>query len=429
MVEVCDVSIRQLGRERSQIVRFNRLLANAKVTVAEIIAEWSAGTTKAAAGRHVLAIEDTTELHFTTAPERRRGLGPNGRGNSFGFQVHPVLAIDADTSACLGLAGGSIWNRQGVAAVAHTKRPLSARESVRWIDAALQAKANLPTAQGITVVVDREADFYALLATLPAENLDFIVRVYNDRALATSKTLYATMAEWPEADRRTMELREGPNRSRRFVHFALRFGTVTICRPQGKHDPRLPTTISLQAIDVTEVGPLAGKTALHWRLLTTHALPNPHAAWQVVGWYGQRWHVEQLFRTMKQQGLHVEDSQLDDVDGLMKLAATATRAACMIIQLVQARDGRTAQGADVIFSAEELAVMPALVSKLEGKTAKQKNPHPPRSAAWAAWIVGRLGGWDGYSCSRPPGPITMRHGLVRLQAIALGFALQHVCMP
>ena len=42
-------------------------------------------------------------------------------------------------------------------------------------------------------------------------------------------------------------------------------------------------------------------------------------AWRVVGWYRQRWHVEQFFRTLKQQGLQLEDSQLENAGRLIKL--------------------------------------------------------------------------------------------------------------
>ena len=60
---------------RAREVRFNRFLGNAKVTTARVIESWSEGTLAAAEGRHVLAIQDTSEINFATTAERRRGLG------------------------------------------------------------------------------------------------------------------------------------------------------------------------------------------------------------------------------------------------------------------------------------------------------------------------------------------------------------------
>jgi hypothetical protein len=110
----------------------------------------------------------------------------------------------------------------------------------------------------------------------------------------------------------------------------------------------------------------------------------------------------------------------------MKLTAIAARAACMIMQMVHARDGRSQQDAALAFTPAEIQTVRALVPKLEGATALQKNPHHPGSLAWATWVVAKLGGWDGYPKSKPPGPITLRHGLQRFQSIAEGWALRDV---
>lgn len=71
----------------------------------------------------------------------------------------------------------------------------------------------------------------------------------------------------------------------------------------------------------------------------------------------------------------------------------------------------------------------ALNREIEAKSKRLKNPHPSDSLAWAAWIIGRLGGWDGYPSSKPPGPITMKHGLEYFHAVAVGWSLKNVCMP
>ena len=76
------------------------------------------------------------------------------------------------------------------------------------------------------------------------------------------------------------------------------------------------------------------------------------------------------------------------------------------------------------FDERQIKVIEMLSPSLEGKTQIQKNPHPLRTLAFAAWVVARLGGWKGYSKSeRPPGPITMWLGLQKLQTYVNAQAL------
>ena len=100
MVAGMDVCLRRLARGvRAREVCFNRFLGNAKVTVEHIIEGWSEGTGAAAEGRHVLAIQDTSEINFTTTAERRRGLGETAKGNVHGLLLHPMLAVDAENGS------------------------------------------------------------------------------------------------------------------------------------------------------------------------------------------------------------------------------------------------------------------------------------------------------------------------------------------
>ena len=88
MVVRPSVCLRRLARgRRSQQVGFGRFLANPKVTVERLIEGWSDRTSAAVAGRHVLAIHDTSEINFRTTPKRRRGLGEIGKGNGRGLSV------------------------------------------------------------------------------------------------------------------------------------------------------------------------------------------------------------------------------------------------------------------------------------------------------------------------------------------------------
>ena len=133
-----DVCLRRLAKgNRAREVRFNRFLGNVKVTAARVIESWSEGTAGAAEGRHVLAIQDTSEINFATTAKRRRGLGEIGKGNGRGVLLHPMLAVDAETGSCLGLLSGQVWTRKGrrtsrmICATCRT-RNRSAGSPLRW---------------------------------------------------------------------------------------------------------------------------------------------------------------------------------------------------------------------------------------------------------------------------------------------------------
>ena len=230
-------------------------------------------------------------------------------------------------------------------------------------------------------------------ATVPAPNFHILTRVMQDRRRAKGAGLSATGANFQEADTRTIvRPRRGPHAPGRTARLTRRFGTVVLNRPRGSARDLLPS-VRRTLVEVAEHDPPAGGEPLHWRRLTTHDVTSVDAAWQIVAWYKLRWIIEQLFRILKKQGLQLEDSQIASTERLLKRATIATKAAALILQLVQARDRRRAEPASLAFTQEEMAALEAVNAQVEGKTAKQKNPHTRRGRAWAAWIIARLGGW------------------------------------
>ena len=410
MVARKTVCLKRLGGDRAGELRMGRFFDNEKVTTARIIADWSRQTRTACTGRHVLAIDDTTEVKFPTTAERRRGLGPVKKGKAYGLLVHSMIGVDAASGACLGLVGGEIWTRPGVNPIPHSKRPLEERETMRWLNAAAQAKEVLSAAAMVTVVDDRESDIYAKWATVPDANTHMLTRCMNDRRLASGGMLFAAMAEFPASGRRKIELAaHAPGQRKRTAEVQLRYGEATIRRPDSEMDHDLPAAVCLRCIDVREIDPPAGVEPLHWRLLTTHTIATASAAWAIVGWYQLRWVIEQMHRVLKSQGLRLEDSQIATAERLERLAATAVKAACIDIQLTQERDGNHKLPGSTVFTEAEMETIEALVPGLEGKTDRQKNPHPAKSLARASWVIARLGGWNCYY--RPPGPIIFRRGM------------------
>jgi hypothetical protein len=429
MVAGKTVCLRQLSRgDRALEVRFNRFLSHDKVTAERIIESWGESTVAAVEGRHVLAIQDTSEIHFNTSPQRRRGLGEIGKGNNYGVLLHPLLAVDADDGTCLGLLSGQVWTREGRRTTSHDERELSDKESQRWISSAVAARPLLTKAATVTVLGDRESDIFALYASSAEQHFHVIARSMHDRKLADRNGLYEASDAMAAVDLRAIQLPARAARPARLAHLELRFGAIELARPQSKFLHHLPKSLPLALVDVREINAGAGVEPLHWRLITSHEVASFEDAWRIVQWYKQRWIIEQFFRVLKTQGLKLEDSQIGTADRLLKLVAIAAKAAVITIQLLQARDGGQ-QPILVAFNDSEINALAALNQQLEAKSKRLKNPHPPDSLAWAAWIIGRLGGWDGYPSSRPPGPITFKNGLEYFQAVAAGWSLRDMCMP
>ena len=425
MVGCTNVCVRRLAQGRWSVqMRFWRFLANRRVTVEKLIDGWSDQTRVAAAGRHVLAIQDTSEIRFATTPENRRGLGKVKKGNTHGVLMHAMIAVDADGDGLLGLVGGRVWTRTGEAKTPHAKRPVAEKESARWIVTAEAAKATLAAAAIITVVDDREGDFYAHWSQTPDERTHLLTRLRDDHAVIKGGTVRKAIARRPVVAQAVIELRERPDRRPRQAHVSLRFGELLLKRPKNTIDSDLPVSVRVNVVEVVELHPPKGAEPIHWILLTTHDVEAVTDAWRLVGWYKRRWIAEQLFRTMKLRGLRIEDAQLETADRLCKLVAIAAHAAAIVMQLVQARDGRDAQPAGLAFSQDEIKLIARLNQRMQGKVDRQKNPHPDGSLAWAAWVIAKLGGWHEYQ-AKPPGPITFANGLTYFRAFAAGSAFEN----
>lgn len=438
MVERASCTLRHIGRGRAEELGFGRFLGNDKVTASQIQAAARRQTGEQAAGLHVLAIQDTTEVNFQRHAGKVLGLGAVGNGKDRGFFLHPVIAVAAESGALLGLAGAQLWTRPAPAKVKtkdgsksqdYRKLAIEDKESYRWLVGAEQAKQALGQAAHVTVMADRESDIFEEWDRVPDDRCDLLTRVSRDRSLVGGGCLFTVADDWEEADRVNVELRAQPAqkgrpaRKARTARLALRYGRVTIKRPQQCSDPQASASLALYLVDVREVDATVDKP-IHWRLLTTHVVESLEMANRIVHWYRQRWHIEQVFRTFKSQGLDIEASQVCGAQALMNLASMAIVAAVRIMQLVLARDGTVDRPATDVMAGELLAFAIALVQQREGKTQAQKNPHPQGSLAWLAWVIARLGGWNGYKSERPPGPITMRNGWEQFEAMASGWKLK-----
>jgi len=98
-VEQQSPIVHRLGRYRASTVAFGRFLANRSVMPEEIFAAAGLALGAWAAGRHVLAIQDTTHLSFTR--RAGNGLGPSGNGKVPGLFLFSTVNPIEDRSVFL----------------------------------------------------------------------------------------------------------------------------------------------------------------------------------------------------------------------------------------------------------------------------------------------------------------------------------------
>jgi len=419
MVEQGSVVVRKLGGDRGGELAAHRVLSSARVTPTMTLRCLSRGTAAACVGRRIVAAQDTTEVNF---PGRQsRGLGPAGNRSARlaspapGFLIHAMVAVDAESEAMLGLVDAEIWTREATAVDPRRDRMMADKESQRWLSGADVAAERLSDAAECIVVGDRESDIYALFSRRPAA-VQLLVRAGQNRALDDGTRLFGVAASWPVLGTQAVDVPpRGPGDRGRQAVVTLRAGTVILRHPRNGRCEGDAPSLAVTLVEASEDHPPAGQAGLHWRLLTSLAVHTADDAREVVRLYRLRWRIEQTFRMLKTDGLRLEETQTADPHRLFNLAALATAAAVRIIQLVDARDGSTRPASDVATDLQITAAA-ALGPTLEGKTARQCNPHPAGSLAWMSWIVARLGGWNCYY--KPPGPKTMRDGWQRFAAIA-----------
>ena len=160
-------------------------------------------------------------------------MGPGGNGSDPGFFLHPVIAVDIESEAVVGLVGARIWTRDAMPVGDRRKRTFADKESMRWQDGCITAAEVLADAASVTMIADRESDIYDLFAHRP-ERLDLIVRAAQDRRLAHSGRLFGALVNEPELARRKVRVPpRRPGDAGREAELAIRAGCVRIARPSN----------------------------------------------------------------------------------------------------------------------------------------------------------------------------------------------------
>jgi len=264
IVATGSLELREIGSTRSGEIAAHRLLSSEDIDPAKLLVPHVGRTVAACRGRRVVAAQDTSEINFDRMRRPAAGLGPTGNPGIRGFFVHPVVAVDAEDEALLGLAGAQIWTRGEEPTPMHHDIAYDEKESRRWLTAAEMAATHLaPVATQVVVVSDREGDIYPMFARRP-ETVDLVVRAAQDRVLTEGGNLFAAAAAWPALGGAQVKVRpKRPGDKGRTANVTIKAGTVTVKRPSSACNRREPRTLTLGLVEVREAAAPKGAGKPH----------------------------------------------------------------------------------------------------------------------------------------------------------------------
>ncbi len=251
-------------------------------------------TQEACVGRDILAVQDTTVT-------RSSGVG--------GDYLHAMIAVDAHDGTVLGPIDAVFLERTSGKKAERHIRSAQDKESHRWL-AATERAGQITGATRVTMVADREADIFDLLARRPT-HVDLIVRANHNRVLEDNTRVVQQIATMPRLGYTELTRPRIPGRAMRTATLSVRFGRMAIKPPKQMEKSEL-SSVHLTYVDLREESPPAGAKPVHWRLLTTYEINTVEDALGVAGRYAKRWTIEELFRTMKRKGFDIEGLRIAD---------------------------------------------------------------------------------------------------------------------
>jgi hypothetical protein len=406
-------SLPKIGASWGGVKSLYRLLDRPEATLASVTATHRRRVTQRQ-GRFLI-LSDTTHVTFS-GRRKMKGSGPIGPGVGQGYLLHSGLLIDADNDSLIGLAGQVSHvrtTRRGSQNA--SQRAKRWRESEMWIELFEQVGPPLVDSQYIHVC-DSAADNFEAFGTLRQLGCDFVIRVGRPhRRVITPDQRKIPLSEYtselPELGQYELHLSRGNGRRARTVTLRVSGGALQLPLPRHQ-SPRMRGfngSISMYVVVVEEIHPPRGVEPIRWVLLTTLPVETFEVAWEVIGFYENRWLVEEWHKALK-TGCALEDRQLQSVDRLLPLTGVLSVVAVLLVQLkTLARNAGETPAATIV---------PSIGIKMLAAKGQLHSDHPTIYEFWRG--VAKLGGFLGRTGDGEPGWQTLWRGWQELHQFVEG---------
>jgi hypothetical protein len=400
-----------------------RFLSNSRFTADDLHRALGAATVENCCGQPVvLAIQDTTGLSYPTLTQTT-GLGPlNDSLKARGLLLHTTLAVRPD-GVPLGVLDQACWGRPEQLAAEHHDRPISEKESVKWLNGIIAAEAavdTLPAPQRprLIHVMDREGDIHEVLQQIDPSRHGAVIRsAHNRRVEGPIGHAHDAIASAPRRGVRVITVPARAGRPARRVRLELRAATLTV-RPLRQHAPertRRPVTWGL--VEAREGNAPAGVEPLHWLLWTTEPIATRADLIRVLDIYQRRWRIEEFHLALK-SGCGVEALELETAERLSRAVALYSAVAARIVALRDLARHEPDTPCTTILSDDAWKVL-----WLRFMQQRLSADMPPPTVRQAILWIGRLGGHLGRKRDGLPGVRTLWRGWRDLTILVAGLRL------
>jgi len=365
----------------------------------------------------ILAVQDTTTLDYTSH-KSKRGLGPMATcQKSRGLLMHSVVAVRDKTP--LGLLGVQIWARDEAARGSRHERherPVCEKESNKWLVGLEQAQANTSKNRSLLVVGDRESDVYALFVAPRRRNVDLLVRVAHNRALAVccgeKRYIQDALNSAEVVGEHEVEVPRQGKRAARKAKLEVRVARVSLKAPGHGVDKHPKEQVEVSLVWAFERAP-EQEEPLEWVLLCTEVVDGLSSAVEMIGAYSTRWMIEEFHHVLK-SGCKVERIQFDTVDSMLPAIGVLAVVAWRVLYLAKLARSSPEIDASEVADKDEVEVLNQWLA-YEGKK------YRIRTARDFTIAVATLGGFLARKSDGMPGTKNVWQGLRDLTFLIMGY--------
>jgi hypothetical protein len=403
-----------------------RLFAQEEVTFEAVIAPHCAQTRAVGPGTW-LVINDTTEINFGY-DRQLTGVGRVGALQARGFYLHSALLVDAHRAELIGLAAQDLYVRplKKVPRISSARRKKKrTRETDVWgrvID-----RVGIPPAGARFIhVCDRGADNFEIYCHLRQQRAEWVIRAAQLRrqvldAEQNEQSLEQLLREQPCLGTYQLSVTGNHGQPARTALLEVRCVPLTMPRPKTGVSRYVRDSgidqIEMWAVEVREVQPPRGVTALHWVLLTSEKVRSFGDAWRVVEWYERRPLIEEFHKCLK-TGCGVEDRLYQSGERLAPVIGLLSVLAVRLLYLKTIARDQPDQVAARVVPKDWLQMLPLLL----------KRPRPIKTVRDFIRSLASLGGFLGRKSDGEPGWQTLWRGLeTLLTSLRAAQALRKKC--